>query len=430
MVSLEIPIHKYTVIPTNLLLTIYLMRRTIEKIAGIDCILAPMQDSNSTTIQIMCRAGSHYESAKISWIAHFIEHNFFKGGERYKTPKEVAEALDKFWGSFNAWTGESEVAYFVKSAPAFTENALDVLADMMMNARFPKEELEREKGVVIQELKMYEDMPQALVAEKRQTRRYGNNNYGRSVIGTIDTIQSFTQADLFAYRNALYTKDNLIIVIAGSVDTEKIKKLIETYFTALPATKTLQKDPFTRQLPPVHQDFFEKKTEQNHLIISATGVNGRDDRRHAARVMTTILWGNMSSRLFQNIREKQGLCYYIRARHESAPEYGDFYIRAGIDKARFDFGVEKIYAEIADIANGNITEEEFHNAKTCIAGNLQMGIETSDQMVNFLGSQYLHYGEIKTLEQQLADIEKVTFDQVCEAAKMLNKENLYLYWIQ
>jgi predicted Zn-dependent peptidase len=361
------------------------MQYTLENIVGIDCIFAPMTDTHSVTLQMMCKAGSVYESPKLSGISHFLEHNFFKGGKKYPTPKAVAEAVDRFGGEFNASTGNETVQYYVKCAPNFAPQALDVLADMMMDAQFPKEELEREKGVVIQELKMYEDNPQSFVMDKWQHRYFGENSYGRPIIGTIETIQSFNQDKLNAYKSSLYTKDNLLIVVAGNItDEQQIKKLIADYFSDLPPTKCLEKPAFPSFLPATHESFFEKKTEQNHLIISARGFSGNQEQKYVAKLLTTILGGNMSSRLFQNIREKQGLCYYIRAGHWEEPEYGDFVIRAGIDKERFEFGVEKIFEEIQQIAKGDISEQEFKNAVGFLTGQLQMGIESSDDMANFL----------------------------------------------
>ncbi|GHV21628.1 putative zinc protease YmxG [Bacteroidia bacterium] len=407
------------------------MTYTIEKISGIDCIFSPMQDTNSITLQIMCKAGSVYESPELSGISHFLEHNFFKGGEKYTTPKAVAEAVDRFGGEFNAGTGNATVSYYVKCAPNFAEQALDVLADMMMHAQFPEAELEREKGVVIQELKMYEDNPQALAMDKRSHRYFGENSYGRPIIGTIENIQSFTQKTLQTYKYALYTKDNLIIVIAGKImDPEKIKKLIADYFSDLPTRKYLEKPAFPFFLPAEQSSWYEKKTEQNHLIISARGFNGNQEQRHAAKIMTTILGGNMSSRLFQNIREKQGLCYYIRAAHYTEPEYGDFLIRAGIDKERFDFGVEKIFEEIQHIAKGEITQSEFENAVGFLNGQIQMGIESSDDMANFLGSQYLEYGYIETLAEILAKTNAVTLPEVIAVCPLLQRENLYHYYVK
>jgi predicted Zn-dependent peptidase len=390
-----------------------------------------MQDTHSITLQIMCKAGSVYESPELHGISHFLEHLFFKGGKKYPTPQAVASAVDRFGGTFNASTGTESVQYYVKCAPNFATQALDVLADMMMDAQFPLAELEREKQVVIQELKMYEDEPTALVGEKWQQRYFGENSYGRTTIGTIDTIRSFTQAQLQSYKQALYTKDNLIIVVAGQIlAREEIKKLIETYFSHLPATRSIQKPPLPAYQPKEQTSFFDKQTEQNHLIIAAKGYAGNQDQRHIAKILATILGGNMSSRLFQTIREKQGLCYYIRANHFASPECGNFIIRAGIDKERFDFGVEKIFEEIASIAKGEISSEEFTNAIGFLNGKLQMGIESSDDMADFLGDQYLQYGKIETLEELLEKINAVQLDDVLKICTLLERSQLYLYYIK
>jgi len=407
------------------------MNYSIKKITGIDCIFAPMQDSNSITIEIMCKAWSIYETNNNNWISHFLEHLFFKGGKKYLTPKAVAEAVDKFGWEFNAYTGDEYAWYYVKCAPEFVHQALDVLGDMMMNAQFPKDELEREKWVVIQELKMYEDNPMALVMQKWQERYFGDNNFGRPTIWTIENINSFNQDHLLEHKDNLYTKDNLIVVIAGKIPNQKdIEDQIWEIFNALPEKKKHEKTPFKKHLPQEKNNFFDKKTEQNHLVITATGFDGNDESRYAAGVLATIMGGNMSSRLFQNIREKQGLCYYINGSHMSSQDYWIFLIRAGIDKARFDFGVEKIYQEIENIANGNFTEEEFINTIWYNIGQIQMWIESSDQMASFLGNQYLLYGKIETLDQILAKYKGLKFEDIKKVASKLHRDNLYLYHIQ
>lgn len=407
------------------------MQYSIENIAGIDCIFAPMQESNSITITTMCRAGSVYESAELNGISHFLEHMFFKGGKKYPTPKAVAEAVDRFGGEFNASTGNEQVQYYVKCAPNFAEEALDVLADMMMHAQFPQEELEKEKGVVIQELKMYEDDPMSVAAEHWQERYLGNNSYGRPIIGSIDNILSFSPEKLHQYKQQLYTKDNLIIVIAGKIlDKDSLQKQIEHHFSSLIAERSISKPSFDFYQPLEHEAFFDKQTEQNHLIISARGFNGKQEQRYPARVLSTILWGNMSSRLFQNVRAKQGLCYYISAGHAARTDFGDFIIRAGIDKERFEFWVAKIFEEIEQIATGDILVEEFHNAIGFLDGQIQMGIESSDEMAGFLGRQYLSYGTIETLQEILEKYHAVSLQDVKEIASLLRRDNLYLYYVK
>lgn len=390
-----------------------------------------MHDTYSTTVQIFVKAGSIYETRTTNGISHFLEHMFFKWGKTYTTPASVAQAVESFGGEFNAYTGEELASYYVKCPPAYARQALDVLADMMIHAQFPQEEMEREKLVVVQEIKMYEDNPQALVSEKRNTWYTGDNPYGWTILWPEENVMSFTREDLFAHQQALYTKDNLILVIAGKIeDQAQLEIDIERLFAALPSQKSWVLTPYQRILPSSQTDHFDKKTEQNHLIISAPTFAYDDERKYAAKILATILWGNMSSRLFQNIREKQGLCYYIGARHSVASYDGLFMIRAGIDKERFDSGLEKIYEEIEKFVADGITDEELKNAKSYLAGKLQMGIESSDEMAEFIGGDYLLYGETKSLEEIMADYDAVTMKQVTALLPFLAKENLYLYYIK
>lgn len=407
------------------------MKYTLENIAGVDCIFAPMEDANSVTIEIMCKAWSIYENKKNNGISHFLEHLFFKWGKNYPTPMDVAVALDKIGGEFNAYTWDEHAGYYVKCAPEFFAQALDVLGDMMIHPAFPKDELEREKWVVIQELKMYEDNPMAMAMEKRQRYFYGDTSYGRSTIGTQENILSFTQEMLFEHKADLYSKDNMVITIAGKfVNIDTMKAQLTKLFEALPEKKRINKPEFLHALPTEKIDFYDKKTEQNHLVISAMGFDGNDERRYAASVLATILGWNMSSRLFQNIREKEGLCYYIKAMHMSEFEHGVFIIRAWMDKARFDFGIERIFQEIEKIANGDFTEEEFKNALGYTEGQIQMGIEGSDEMASFLGTQKLIYNKVDTLDEILAKYKKLTRKDVQDVASTLKKENLYMYYIK
>ena len=407
------------------------MKYFIEKINGIESIFAPMEDSNSITIEIMCKAWSIYENEKNNGISHFLEHLFFKWWKKYPTPKSVAEAVDKFGWEFNAYTWEEYAWYYVKCAPNFISQAVDVLGDMMINPQFPKDELEREKWVVIQELKMYEDNPMALVMEKRQTFFYWNNSYGWPIIWTIDNISSFTQDMLFEHKANLYTKDNLIIIIAGKIENmASLKQQLADTFGQLPEKRNLIKPDFKNILPDQNKWYWDKKTEQNHMVISSVGFDWDDDTRYSANVLATILGWNMSSRLFQNIREKQGLCYYIRAVHSSSQDFCAFIIRAWIDKKRFDFGVEKIYEEIQKIANWEFWQEEFDNAIWYNIWQVQMWIESSNEMTSFIWSQYLIYGKIETLDEILQKYKSLTINDIKNIAWMLDKSKLYLYWIQ
>ena len=407
------------------------MNYSIEKIAWIDCIFAPMNDIHSITIQIMCKAWSIYETVEQNWIAHCLEHLFFKWWERYKTQKDVSEALDSIWAEFNAMTSNDTVEYYVKCAPDFVWKAMDVLADMMMNARFDPNELEKEKWVIIQEMKMYEDSPISLVQDKWREWYFWDNSFGRLIIWTEDTVLSFTQDDLKKYKASLYTKDNLIIVVAGNwADKEEIKELIIKYFSWMWEKKTVDCPEFTHYHPKEKAWLFKKWTEQNHLIISADWVLWSDDRRFAAKVLASVLWWNMSSRLFQNIRTKEWLCYYILATHAASPYCWNFLIRAWMDKGRFEFWLKRIKEEIAEFSSKWITQEEFDKAIWYLQWQIQMWIETSDEMAGFLWGQYLLYNQIETLDEILENYKKLTLRDVNQLSSMLSDENCYTYHIE
>lgn len=403
----------------------------IKKIAGIDCLIAPMQEGNSITLDISVKAGSIYEMSQEAGISHFLEHMFFKGGEKRKTPHEVAVAMDRIWAIFNAGTWKQTTSYYIKCAPQFAAEAMEMLADMLMNATFQEAELEREKGVVIQELKMYEDSPQSVLSEKRSNFFIWDNAYGRPIIGYEETIKKFSREQLFAYKEQLYTKDNLLITIAGKItDQDALEKQIGTLFSSLPEQKTRQKPEFHRSLPNQTSASFSKKTEQNHLMISMPGFSGESELWPAANLLCTMLGGNMSSRLFQNIREKAGLCYSIYAGHSSNKDYGYFFVRSGLDKEQFASGLEKIHQEIDLFISESFSDEELENAKNYKIWSLQMGIESSDEMADFLWTQYLSYGEIETIEDIITKYQKVTRADIEALFPYLSREKRYQYRVE
>ena len=408
------------------------METQVIKNNNLTIVLAPMQDANSTTIQILANAGSIYEERATNGISHFLEHMFFKGGLKYKTPKEVAATIDAIWGNFNAFTWDYVAWYYVKSAPEYFWIALDVLADMLVNAQFPQAEMEREKWVVIQEIMMYNDLPQKLVLDKFQRFYYGDNPYWWATLGSVENIKSFTREHLFEHKQSLYTKDNLIIIVAGKIqDQQKLVDQIGKLFKNLPEKKTKQKPPFPSQKPDKHEDFFQKWTEQVHLVIGGPGFKLDQPQKYPAGLLNVILGGNMSSRLFQQIREKRGLCYYIGSAHYASVDDGLLLIRAWLEKQRFEWGKEAIFEELEKIKKWDISEEEFQKAQGYIQGKTKMWIETSDQLADFVGEQYLLKWEIESLEQILSHYQKVNLEDIKKTAEqMLQKDKLYSYWIQ
>jgi predicted Zn-dependent peptidase len=407
------------------------MNYSIKKLQGIDCIFAPMQDSNSITIEIMCKAGNQYETKTTNGISHFLEHLFFKWWKKYTTPKAVAEVVDKFGGEFNAYTGDEYAGYYVKCAPDFVNKAIDVLWDMMINAQFPKEELEREKWVVIQELKMYEDNPMALVSQKRQERYFGDNNYGRPTIWTIENILSFDQDMLFQHKEQLYTKDNLIIIVTGKINNQsEIEEQLTSIFQTLPEKKIIQNHLFQIINQQKNQVFSTKKQNKIiwlYLLMDLKEMTKQDmQQAFSQQFLAEICLLDF----FKILEKKKDFVIISSASHLSGQDDGTFMMRAGIDKERFDFGIQRIYEEIEKIAGGDISQEEFDNTIWYNIGQLQMGIESSDQMASFLGAQYLLYGKIETLDEIVQTYKNLKIEDIKAIANKLNKENLYLYYIK
>ncbi len=408
------------------------MQYTLEKHNWLNILRIDIPDANSLTTEILVKAGSIYETKENNGIAHFLEHMFFKGWTIYKTPKSVAQAVENFGWEFNAFTWTYYAGYYVKSAPNYWEQAIDVLADMMVNAQFPKEEMEREKQVVVQEIMMYEDNPQAVVRDKWQTRWYWNNPRWRTTLWPKKNVLWFTKNDLQNYKQNLYTKDNIIIVMSWKItDKQKLTKKITDSFHELLEKSNLPSIDFPITIPNEKNFFFNKKTQQNHLVISANWFKHNDsNERYQANILMTILWWNMSSRLFQNIREKEGLCYYIWASHTSEPKLWTFAVYAGIDKERFDFGVKRIYEEIDNFVKKWFTEEEFENAKWYTIWQLQMWLEKTDSFAIFFWKQQLLYDEIKDLPEIIEKYKKITFSDVKNILSMLDQKKLFSYYIK
>lgn len=404
---------------------------SIEKIAWIDCVFAPIEWVKSTTIEVLVKAWSIYETKETNGLSHFLEHMFFKWWKKYPTPKAVAQALDTLGASYNAFTWNEYAGYYVKVAEQFVETALEVLADMLVDSQFPIDEIESEKWVIVQEIKMYEDMPAQLVSDKRSSWYYGDNPYGWSILWPEENVKGFTQADFLKHKQALYAKDNLVVAVGWSLaNKDTIVKRIEELFGGLPehATWSIPSQTFT---PPKQQnDKYSKWTQQNHVIIGWDGVLMHDEKRYAFALFSIILWWTMSSRLFQNIREKQWLCYYIWSGQSFWDSFSSFYIRAWMEKDRREPGLEAIYNEIDSIVSWWITDEEYEQARKHIQWWLSMSLETSDSLANYVARQVLFTGEVESIDTKIEKYLAVSKDEINAIWEYFDRDNLYAYRIE
>ncbi|MCT4592492.1 MAG: insulinase family protein, partial [Candidatus Gracilibacteria bacterium] len=274
-------------------------------------VVYPLRSTEAITIMILIGVGSRDENQSLRGISHFLEHMFFKGGQKYKTAQDVALAIDSVGGDFNAFTGKEYTGYYVKTAKENVDVAFSVLSDMMMNARFDQFEIEKERGVILEEFNLYQDTPMYQIGWDFEHLLFGNQPLGWDQIGTKDNIRRFNQEDFINYKNDFYTEDNTTIVIAGNIDEDEGYRKIGEYFDFKNSVKIKGRVPYVKMPQGDKISITEKNTEQGHMVMGYLGVPFGDEREAASKLLSVVLGGNMSSRMFTEIREKRGLCYSV-----------------------------------------------------------------------------------------------------------------------
>lgn len=377
-----------------------------------------MPGTNVVTTLILVGAGSRYETKDITGISHFLEHMFFKGAKKYTTPKEVSEAVDSFGGEFNAFTGKEYAGYYVKSGKANIEKSVDVLSDMLIHSTFPAQEIEKERGVILEEMAMYLDAPMYQISWDFERLVFGDQPLGWDQIGTAELVKSVTQQQFIDYKNALYVPENMVITVAGAVDEQSLD-LLEQYFQVPGRSPSIDPKAFDPSKATEKTKLRTKKTEQYHISFGAQAVSEEDSRFPAGRVLATILGGNMSSRMFQNIREEKGLCYSIRTQFDEYSDTGLMTTRAGVNLNDVMRAVEAIRYEYDQIRDGGVTDDEIEKAKNYLIGKTDLQTEDTEDVAHEYAKNQLLYSKVSTFESGKDKIAKVTKDEVESLAKEL-----------
>lgn len=397
-----------------------------ELATGLRILTAPSKGTASVTVMVFVGAGSRYEAEKERGISHFLEHMFFKGGRKYRTTKDVSGAIDGVGGEFNAFTGKEYAGYYVKVASMHTELACDVLSDMLLHARFPEEEIEKERGVIIEEERMYQDTPMYRAGWDFEELLFGDHPLGWDTIGKRSVIRSVTQSGFRHHKDLLYTPDNIVLTFAGNITDAAARTLGERYFGTLAGKKRRTFAPLTsygkRQL------FLRtKKTEQAHLVLGVPGVGALDKNHFAFKLLAIILGGNMSSRMFLRIREARGLCYYITTETDNYLDAGAISTRAGVDQSRLEEAIRAIAAEYFLCAKEGVTEEELQRAKEYLKGKVALTLEDTEELAHFFGKQLLLYPKTRNVPEYFKEVDAVSATQVNSlAAGLLKQEAMRL----
>lgn len=394
---------------------------------GLKIITTPLSGTKSVTVLCLVGAGSRYETSNINGISHFLEHLFFKGAKRYKNAAEVSSAIDSVGGDFNAFTGKEYAGYYVKLASHQKEVAFDVIGDMMLNATLIPEEIDKERGVILEEYNMYQDTPMYQVGWDFERLMFGDQPMGWDQIGTKETIKNMTRDQIVSYKEALYTADNTIVSVAGDITEEEAVQLATKYFPFDDRGKTIEFKPYQ----PTHSSekviLQNKKTEQGHLIIGVEALPARHADEHTEKILSVILGGNMSSRMFMNVREAKGLSYYIRTGTDDYADVGALSTSAGVDLKRVDLAIAAILEEYKRIADEKVGEDELKKAKEYMKGKIILRLEDSEEYAHLMGKQALLYPEIESAEELLRKIDQVTAEDVQRlAGQLFKEENLRL----
>src|SRR3989344_616690 len=379
----------------------------------------PMRSTEAITVMVMVRAGSRHETKSINGISHFLEHLFFKGGKRYPDPHSVAEAIDSIGGVFNAFTDNEFVGYYVKVAKEHINTAFDVISDMLINAKFDKDGLERERGVILEEYKMLHDDPKLLVGDAFERLIFGDQPLGWSVIGLPEVIKKVKRSDFVNYKNKLYTASNIVVAVAGNTNLSKVTKLTRQYLPFPKSTKPNRPLPYRPGRQAIRLNIVNKKTEQAHIALGVPTFGSRHRDKYAAKVLSAILGGGMSSRLFMSVRERHGLAYYVYSNDTHYVDAGYLAVHAGVDKDRIDLAIKTILEEFTKITRELVSQKELTKAKEYLIGHFVLAMEDSDAVAMRLGLQELLGNPIETVAYIKQQIKAVTAEQVRSLARRI-----------
>lgn len=383
---------------------------------GLKVIGETLPHLHSVSLGVWIGAGSRYEEPEVSGISHFIEHMMFKGTARRST-KEIAETIDAVGGQLNAFTAKEYTCYYAKLLDQHLQLGVDLLADMVNDSLFLPAEIEKEQSVVLEEIKSYQDAPDELIHDLFVARVLKDHELGRSILGNAQTISRLSQEILFDYLRQHYTPDNMIFAVAGNIQFDQVIAEIEPRFAKLQGRACH----ICTSLPPVRAEeiYICKDTEQVHLCIGGRGVARKDSRKYAVILLDNILGGSVSSRLFQRLREEEGLVYVTGSSHSAFLDTGVFSIYAGTSMAHFERVVALIKEELVKIRQIPVDSGELTRTKQQLKGNLLLSLESTCNRMNRLAKAALFDEELLTPEAVVEKLDAVTAAELQEVAREL-----------
>jgi predicted Zn-dependent peptidase len=389
---------------------------------GMPIFFDKIEELQSVTIGVFVGTGAKDEAEGEEGISHLLEHMMFKGTTT-RSAKELSEEIDDIGGNINAYTSKETTAYYIQLLSSRLEVGIDILSDMFLNSTFLEENLVKEKKVVIEEINMYEDIPEEKIHDINTSFAI-EGTQSNIVLGSIESVNGITREKLVDYFKRRYTPNNMVISLSGNMDIDRVMEILEATFGTIISEENINSIDFNMKINS--GDIVEKKEiSQVHLCINTMGISSLDEDRYKYFIISNILGGNMSSRLFQKIREERGLAYSIYGYMSNFKEGGLFTVYAGTTSKDYKKVMELIYEEFKEIKKNGVMEKELERAKNQFLSSMTFGLENSRARMSRMANSYLTFGEIKTVEEIMDEIEKITCDDIKEVAQKMFDEKYF-----
>ncbi|MDP3661402.1 MAG: pitrilysin family protein [bacterium] len=388
---------------------------------GLRLIVVPMKESATVTVMALVEAGSKYETKDINGLSHFLEHMCFKGTAKRPHAIDISRELDAIGAQYNAFTSQEFTGYFAKSAKQHFQKILSVVSDIYLHPSFPEPEIEKEKGVIVEEINMYRDLPQKHVQDLFLELLYGDQPAGWNIAGTPERVRALSRADFVAYREKHYVSGATTVVVAGAVSPEEAREAVARAFEGMSTSAKHPKITVVENQNAPSIRIEPRSLDQAHFVLGARSFNAYDKLLPALKVMAGALGAGMSSRLFQRMREELGICYYVKTDNDALTDHGFFTVSAGVAPSRAEEALRAVLAEFARLRDEPLSEEELRKVKDCMVGNMYLSLESTDELAEFYGMQEVLRKELKQPDEIAKEIEKVDSKDIQEIARLIFK---------
>lgn len=392
---------------------------------GLRLITVPMKDTQTVTVLVLVETGSKYETKKKNGISHFLEHMCFKGTTKRPNTYLISKELDEIGAQYNAFTGHEYTGYYAKAASNYFERIFDVVSDIYLNPLFPKLEIEKEKGVIKEEINMYEDDPKRKIFETFSELMYGDQGAGWPIAGTKENVDKMVQKDFITYHKKHYIPGKTTVIVSGNINEQEVLGKVSKIFAKINLQKIFTKEKTKDLQNELQIKIIKKKTDQVHFVMGFRAYNTYHKDMYTLEVLSAILSGGFSSRLLMKLREELGVAYYVTSFVDSYTDHGYFGIRAGVTKGRVEEVLNAIKIILEDIKVNGIAQEELYKAQAYLIGNMKLELESSDAWAQFFGGQAVLKKDIQNILDIERKINNVQVDDIKKVAQdILIKKHL------